>query len=91
MKDIHHVCRFKKMMIRGDLYFGFFLLQFPSVVTGGSSQEKGVGKVSISNNETESALLSVGTCCKKLTIGLLVLGGTGALTSGEVKTQHEMI
>ena len=79
------------MKIRGDLYFGFFLLQFPSVVTGGSSQEKGVGKVSISNNETESALLSVGTCCKKLTIGLLVLGGTGALTSGEVKTQHEMI
>ena len=58
---------FKKMMIRGDLYFGFFLLQFPSVVTGGSSQEKGVGKVSISNNETESELLSVGTCCKKLT------------------------
>ena len=75
-------------MIAGDLYFGLFLVQIPSVVTGGSSQEKGV---SISNNETESVLLSVGTCYKKLTIGLLVLGGTGALTSGEVKTQHEMI
>ena len=79
-------------MIAGDLYFGLFLLQIPSVVTGGSSQEKGVREVSISNNnETESVLLSVGTCYKKLIIGLLVLGGTGALTSGEVKTQHEMI
>ena len=79
-------------MIPGDLYFGLFLLQIPSVVTGGSSQEKGVGEISISNNnETESVLLVVGTCYKKLTIGLLVLGGTGALTSGEVKTQHEMI
>ena len=78
---------FKKIMIPGDLHFGLFLVQIPSVVTGGSSQEKGV---SISNNETESVLLSVGTCYKKLTIGLLVLGGTGALTSGEVKTQHEM-
>ena len=78
-------------MIPGDLYIGLFLLQILSVVTGGSSQEKGVGEVSISNNETDSLLLSVGTCYKKLTIGLLVLGGTGALTSGEVKTQHEMI
>ena len=82
---------FKKIMIPGDLHFGLFLVQIPSVVTGGSSQEKGVGEVSISKNETESLLLSVGTCYKKLTIGLLVLGGTGALTSGEVKTQHEMI
>ena len=55
-------------MIPGDLHFGLFLLQIPSVVTGGSSQEKGVGKVSISNNETESELLSVGTCCNNRSV-----------------------